>query len=137
MRKLWCPRPETTHADFGTSNGPLRRWFPCPPLCQRGGLRASSSRPFDTISFFRQDTTFGVTHWITDVRPGLTLDGRLASGREASLRVNWALCIDLCQRGSLLFCPCYDYSPTEFPRLPWGQRRYRKQFSAQNLNHKK
>ena len=31
-----------------------------------------------------------------------------------------------CQRGSLLFGLCYDYPPTEFPRLPWGLRRYRK-----------
>ena len=28
-----------------------------------------------------------------------------------------------CERGSLLFCQCYDYLPTEFPRLPWGLRR--------------
>ena len=48
----------------------------------------------------------------------------------ASWAVDWG-------RGSLLFCLCFDFPPTEFPRLPWGLRRYRKQLSAQNLNHKK
>ena len=70
MRKRRCRRPDTTSADFGTGSGPfsslvsLCSSLPAGWPCTRATSRASSSRLFDTATFFRQDTIVGVVlHW--------------------------------------------------------------------------
>ena len=65
IRNRCCCRPDTTRADFGTGRGPLSSLvslsssLPAGWPCTRSTSRVSSSRLFETATFFRQDTSFG------------------------------------------------------------------------------
>ena len=92
---------KTTRADVGTGSGPLSSLDSMPfssPAdwpCTRATSRANSLGLVDTVTFFSQETTYGVGHRIIEFWHGLTLDGRLASGGGARTEVIMALFIDI------------------------------------------